>query len=310
MQAAARSRDECLERARALGDPEFGHYLTLYTSGVSANRESVVQSLKDELRAMEARGDAEWQLTALARLGGELAAGQQKEAEVYWHRALALARELGSQLAIANAMTNIAAFHRMRGDLERAIGALLEAMLAREASGDVLAMAVTARDLGLAYRSAGRLDEAIQWLEKALTFSRRIRDRGEEAFVLRDAAMVDADAGDYWKALERMRLLLSTWSILSIGFLIASIVPTARFAQPIGAAILYPMLALCGLFAPLCCGISTCLRSGRRGRAPVSTPSSSRATSIRASTTTWIRQADVRSIRGKNLRGTSRIAAI
>jgi ABC-2 type transport system permease protein len=46
-------------------------------------------------------------------------------------------------------------------------------------------------------------------------------------------------------------LLISTWSILSIGFLIASIVPTARFAQPIGAAILYPMLALCGLFAPL-----------------------------------------------------------
>src|ERR1700722_14219432 len=48
-----------------------------------------------------------------------------------------------------------------------------------------------------------------------------------------------------------MALLLSTCSILSIGFLIASIVPTARFAQPIGAAILYPMLALCGLFVPL-----------------------------------------------------------
>ena len=38
---------------------------------------------------------------------------------------------------------------------------------------------------------------------------------------------------------------------LLIGFLIASIVPTARFAQPIGGAILYPMLALCGLFVPL-----------------------------------------------------------
>ena len=46
-------------------------------------------------------------------------------------------------------------------------------------------------------------------------------------------------------------LLISTWSILSIGFLIASLVPTARFAQPIGAAILYPMLGLCGLFVPV-----------------------------------------------------------
>ncbi len=46
-------------------------------------------------------------------------------------------------------------------------------------------------------------------------------------------------------------LLLSTWSILSIGFVIASIVPTARFAQPIGAVVLYPMIALSGLFVPL-----------------------------------------------------------
>jgi ABC-2 type transport system permease protein len=46
-------------------------------------------------------------------------------------------------------------------------------------------------------------------------------------------------------------LLIATWSILSIGFLIASIVPTARFAQPIGAAILYPMLGLSGLFVPI-----------------------------------------------------------
>jgi ABC-2 type transport system permease protein len=46
-------------------------------------------------------------------------------------------------------------------------------------------------------------------------------------------------------------LLISTWSILSIGFLIASIVPTARFAQPIGALIMYPMIGFSGLFVPV-----------------------------------------------------------
>jgi ABC-2 type transport system permease protein len=46
-------------------------------------------------------------------------------------------------------------------------------------------------------------------------------------------------------------LLISTWSILSIGFVIASIVPTARFAQPIGGVILYPMIGLSGLFIPV-----------------------------------------------------------
>ena len=48
-----------------------------------------------------------------------------------------------------------------------------------------------------------------------------------------------------------MALLISTCSILSIGFLIASIVPTARFAQPIGAVIMYPMIAVSGLFVPV-----------------------------------------------------------
>ena len=46
-------------------------------------------------------------------------------------------------------------------------------------------------------------------------------------------------------------LIIATWSTLSVGFLIASIVPTARFAQPVGAVILYPMLALSGLFVPV-----------------------------------------------------------
>ena len=45
--------------------------------------------------------------------------------------------------------------------------------------------------------------------------------------------------------------LFSTLSILSLGFVIASLVRTARFAQPVGAVIFYPMLALSGLFVPV-----------------------------------------------------------
>jgi ABC-2 type transport system permease protein len=46
-------------------------------------------------------------------------------------------------------------------------------------------------------------------------------------------------------------LIISTLSTLSIGFFIASIVPSARFAQPVGAVVLYPMVGLSGLFAPV-----------------------------------------------------------
>jgi ABC-2 type transport system permease protein len=46
-------------------------------------------------------------------------------------------------------------------------------------------------------------------------------------------------------------VLLSTLSILSLGFVIASVVPTARFAGLVSGAALYPMLALSGLFFPV-----------------------------------------------------------
>ena len=48
-----------------------------------------------------------------------------------------------------------------------------------------------------------------------------------------------------------LALLVSTLAILSMGFVIASVVPTARFAQPIGAVVFYPMMAFSGLFTPI-----------------------------------------------------------
>lgn len=48
-----------------------------------------------------------------------------------------------------------------------------------------------------------------------------------------------------------LALLFSTASLMSLGFVIASLVPTARFAQPIGTIVIYPMIGLSGLFVPL-----------------------------------------------------------
>ena len=46
-------------------------------------------------------------------------------------------------------------------------------------------------------------------------------------------------------------LLIGTLSILSLGFVIASAVPTARFAQPLASILLWPMVGLSGLFMPI-----------------------------------------------------------
>src|SRR4029079_693944 len=44
---------------------------------------------------------------------------------------------------------------------------------------------------------------------------------------------------------------VTTVAILCMGFVIASMVGTARFAQLVGSSIFYPMLAISGMFAPL-----------------------------------------------------------
>ena len=48
-----------------------------------------------------------------------------------------------------------------------------------------------------------------------------------------------------------LAVVLATVSVLSIGFVLASLVPTARFAQPLASMLLYPLLAVSGLFFPL-----------------------------------------------------------
>lgn len=48
-----------------------------------------------------------------------------------------------------------------------------------------------------------------------------------------------------------MGVILVTVSLLSLGFVLASVVRTARFAQPLGSILLYSLLSISGLFFPL-----------------------------------------------------------
>jgi ABC-2 type transport system permease protein len=48
-----------------------------------------------------------------------------------------------------------------------------------------------------------------------------------------------------------LAVVISTLSILAMGFILASVIPTARFAQPIGAVIFWPMIGLSGLFVSI-----------------------------------------------------------
>jgi ABC-2 type transport system permease protein len=48
-----------------------------------------------------------------------------------------------------------------------------------------------------------------------------------------------------------LAVVVTTLAILCMGFVVASMVPTARFAQLIGSIVFYPPLAVSGMFVPL-----------------------------------------------------------
>ena len=70
------------------------------------------------------------------------------------------------------------------------------------------------------------------------------------ALALAGRRLVPAEVDPPWLAFAAA-VLFSTTCLLGIGFVIASLVPTARFAQPAAALVFYPMLGLSGLFVPV-----------------------------------------------------------
>jgi ABC-2 type transport system permease protein len=70
------------------------------------------------------------------------------------------------------------------------------------------------------------------------------------AMVLAGRRYFPPDADVPWVSFT-LALLFTTVCVISLGFVLASIVPTARFAQPLGTLVFYPMLGLSGLFVPV-----------------------------------------------------------
>ncbi len=204
MQELGRGVEACRQTAVASRDSEF--LSSAIRLGVpDGNLQPLVAPQREELRVAEERGDVESQLDALLKMGLLMESlGDPRQADEYLNRAFTLAKNWGTQGRFYASGGSVP-IYRLRGNMDQMILGLIETVHAAKNSGDAATICQQARELGLAYRSVGQLDEAQRWHEEALSAARSIQDRGQEAFLLRDLSMVDADAGNYWKALERMR---------------------------------------------------------------------------------------------------------
>ncbi|WP_405558585.1 ATP-binding protein [Streptomyces sp. NBC_01171] len=118
------------------------------------------------------------------------AIGAQKDA-------LALYREVGSELGEANVLRDLGVLLRLRGDYEGATAYVEQALEVHRNLGNHLGEANALRELGKVRRLRGDYEGATAYVEQALEVHRNLGNRRSEANALRELGIVRRLRGDY-----------------------------------------------------------------------------------------------------------------
>jgi predicted ATPase/class 3 adenylate cyclase len=128
-----------------------------------------------------------------------LVRGHIAEARGWVEPLLGPARDSGSPM-LARLLWCAGMFSWVQGDNERALVCYRESLALARASGDPLATAMAAGDLGLAMQRDGDFSGATRLLEEALALYRQLRLTWRVSWALRNLARVAADQGDLGRA--------------------------------------------------------------------------------------------------------------
>jgi len=143
----------------------------------SGRLKKAAEYLREALREAESLGDRPRGAVALNNLGNVLTAlGEHEEAVACYHRSIDRRREMGDLRGLAITHNSLAQAHILRGDLSAALEAIEESrnlfLRARDAKGRAVAAANRGVFLGL----AGRTEEAVRSLGRAIRTAERIKD--------------------------------------------------------------------------------------------------------------------------------------
>jgi len=151
--------------------------------------------------AVVARTDIE-AMTQYARFLRRL--GRLDMAEAMSDRLLAVAKEQNNPKAMIEALSNRAIVYRKKGDHEKSISSLQEAVsLAREGGPELHDdLAFLLDNLGLTFRKQGQFDEALEYHLEALSIKRELDDPRSLATTLHHAGALLRQQGRLSEALE------------------------------------------------------------------------------------------------------------
>lgn len=136
--------------------------------------------------------------------------GDPERAVELFSRALAVQRELGDSVQVANSLNNIGFVHSTDlADYSRALAEHLESLAIRERLGDKLSISLSLNNLGIVYSRLRQYDRAREYFERALELRRELGARSREAATLSNLGDLDLDMDDLPAALEHHRQSLA-----------------------------------------------------------------------------------------------------
>lgn len=137
--------------------------------------------------------------------------GKLDEAEGLYREALALRRQVGSEVGIAGSLNNLGLVTEQRGDFVGAATWYRQALEAARAVGDTWTTALVLGNLGGVLTVEGQTEEATTALEESLLLWRGIGDRASEGRVLNNLMNMALEEGTYGRAAALQRESLSLY---------------------------------------------------------------------------------------------------
>jgi predicted ATPase/class 3 adenylate cyclase len=136
--------------------------------------------------------------------------------------ALAIHREVGDLVGIADSLTGLGVIARQRGDLRTAHSRHQEALAAWRRADDVAGTAGALLDLSLIHQLAGDCDAAMPLLKESLDLFRQLGDDLGEAHALHYLGIFVMAKGDLLAAIEQFGKSLRLWEAMNIRQMIAT----------------------------------------------------------------------------------------
>ena len=128
-----------------------------------------------------------------------------------FNESLPIRRGVGDRRGEVESLVNIGVAYRTLGEMQKALEKYHEALFISRVIGDRRGEAITLNNIGRIYLALGDMQKALEKFNESLPISRATGDRSAEANTLYNFGLTYESLGDMTRATEKFNEALSIW---------------------------------------------------------------------------------------------------